>query len=75
MPLVQASDRADKKGLILKLPYSRDNKRLFENKHGSKIFENKACPKHWNLISLIYRKYFIVSPASIVSPFESKPVF
>ena len=23
------------------LPYSRDNKRLFENKHGSKFFENK----------------------------------
>ena len=35
------------------VPYPRDNKRLFENKHGSKIFENK----HSQNIEILFIRY------------------
>ena len=35
--------------ILSDLPYSRDNKHLFENKHDSKIFENKQAQKQLKL--------------------------
>ena len=40
-------------GLWYRLPYSCDNKRPFENKHGSKIFENK----HAQNIETLFLRY------------------
>ena len=39
--------------MIYDIPYSRDNKRLFENTHGLKIFENK----HAQNIETLFLRY------------------